>query len=62
MDLTLKVDMMEVNLKKEIAILCDQSKSKNKFTAESTSKLSFPRSMSTPYKLENNSNDYLCRK
>lgn len=65
MELTQKVDMLEVNLKKDISLLSEQinTKFKNKFTTENTSKsLSFPRSMSTPFKLENNSNDYLCRK
>lgn len=63
MDLTQKVDMLEVNLKNDMALLSDQinNKFKNKLTTENTSK-SFPRSMSTPYKLENYSNDYLCRK
>lgn len=61
MDLTHKVDMMEVNLRKDMALLSDQinAKFKNKLTIESTS---FPRSMSTPYKLENNGIEYLCRK
>lgn len=63
MDLTHKVDMLEVNLKKDITILSDQinTKLKNKFTTENMPK-SFPRSISTPYKLESNGNDHLCRK
>lgn len=60
LDLSQKVDMLEVNLRKEVTLLGEQINSK--LTTESSTSKAFPRSLSTPYKLENNTNDYLCRK